>query len=729
MSDIAARLAQGRRDKLAKQVEKQNLQKGTLYQNLYNKLKTDYQQLQDDFKNLQKEVENLRKHEEMKAGIILQDLLDHIENKAAPYSSELISLAMEIKSLSSKAYSLLVNKMNFPKETLINQILNDVIKDIPSNLTNLDKCTEMIDLFRENNKLKKSETIEVCLAVDAVAFTPEMQITSNGEVKGVNPLTAKTSISPRCFSLFSKDPIELEKFIKANSNEILKAGFVFQVQPYDIMLQPFVIHVYPTVNGKGNETIVELLHKIRKICKSRNLTVKSYAFDGDTAYMELHKLYYESYIHKAVESEKFNYSSVRVFRVVSDFLHIIKRLRYRLLSSIIHCGFDEKSDAIDLDHVKSILSKSPDVVWCNELYTKMHDRLPLELFKIENFLALVSHGDLTAAAFWFPISISILAINAPDIGFENRRYLLETAFWFLVFYFDCWENDEVTLRSKKYKGDLHVTFFTRELLMEFTNTIHCHLQLMSTVKKFSYDRNSTTPLEHKFGQARIRAHDKHTLTKFLRTLSLLQAVNTGERLQELNKFQQDLQIRGRTNSFGVTVENPEDDNIFSAYDDNEEFSLENEKRYTAVAFAKAMLSLAGFDVQYSPMVDPETIMEWGIDYLTRMADDIPTKRKQSRISDKKINFGILKVNKSQKRVYQSQPTKQNVKEKIVDSILQERFGPTYTKKDLIRLFDALADSVDPPKLPKRNCKKEVLLQYLVDNLALIYEFLVFAEIE
>ena len=270
MSDIAARLAQGRRDKLAKQVEKQNLQKGTLYQNLYNKLKTDYQQLQDDFKNLQKEVENLRKHEEMKAGIILQDLLDHIENKAAPYSSELISLAMEIKSISSKAYSLLVNKMNFPKETLINQILNDVIKDIPSNLTNLDKCTEMIDLFRENNKLKKSETIEVCLAVDAVAFTPEMQITSNGEVKGVNPLTAKTSISPRCFSLFSKDPIELEKFIKANSNEILKAGFVFQVQPYDIMLQPFVIHVYPTVNGKGNETIVELLHKIRKICKRRD---------------------------------------------------------------------------------------------------------------------------------------------------------------------------------------------------------------------------------------------------------------------------------------------------------------------------------------------------------------------------------------------------------------------------------------------------------------------------
>ena len=105
--------------------------------------------------------------------------------------------------------------------------------------------------------------------------------------------------------------------------------------------------------------------------------------------------------------------------------------------------------------------------------------------------------------------------------------------------------------------------------MEFTNILHCNIQLMSTVINFCFDRNSTTPLEHKFGQARVRAHDKHTLTKFLRTLSILQAVDTGNKLAELDQFQQDLQIRGRNNSFGVTIKNQNNDDIYSVYDNDE----------------------------------------------------------------------------------------------------------------------------------------------------------------
>ena len=89
-----------------------------------------------------------------------------------------------------------------------------------------------------------------------------MKISSSGEVTGVDPSTAKTKISNKAFKLFSKDPSELERFIKANSNDLLKTGFVFQIQPYDVTLKPFVIHVFPTVNGKANETIVSLLHQI-----------------------------------------------------------------------------------------------------------------------------------------------------------------------------------------------------------------------------------------------------------------------------------------------------------------------------------------------------------------------------------------------------------------------------------------------------------------------------------
>ena len=129
------------------------------------------------------------------------------------------------------------------------------------------------------------------------------------------------------------------------------------------------------------------------------------------------------------------------------------------------------------------------------------------------------------------------------------------------------------------------------------------------------------------------------------------------------------------------------------------------------------------------MVDPDTIIEWGLDYLTRLPEDIPTKRKKSRISDKQVNFGITKCNKSQKRVYQSGPPKQKIKEEVVDSIIKQRFGDSYSKKDMILLFDVMADKINPPKLPKRTCKKCELFKYLVDNLALLYEFIAFEKFE
>ena len=112
-------------------------------------MQDDYQQLQVDYTKLQKEIEELRNREEVQKNTILQDLLTHAENPKLPYSSELISLATEVQSISHKAYTLLVDKLNFPKESVINQILNDVIKDIPDNLTNIEKGGEIIDLFRE----------------------------------------------------------------------------------------------------------------------------------------------------------------------------------------------------------------------------------------------------------------------------------------------------------------------------------------------------------------------------------------------------------------------------------------------------------------------------------------------------------------------------------------------------------------------------------------------------
>lgn len=49
-----------------------------------------------------------------------------------------------------------------------------------------------------------------------------------------------------------------------------------------------------------------------------------------------------------------NISNTKFLRIVSDFYHIIKRLRYRLLSSKIHAGFTINSISIDIDQLKKI---------------------------------------------------------------------------------------------------------------------------------------------------------------------------------------------------------------------------------------------------------------------------------------------------------------------------------------------------------------------------------------
>ena len=574
MISAGQRLAEGRLLKRKQAEERKEKKRAELAEAMSRKLRLEHNELKKQFCKLEEQIQSLQSKQAVVEDDLLSDLINHTGDTKEPYTSELIALAMEIQALSPKIYSLLVKKLHFPNESYINSIINDIISDIPDNLTDIDKAAELISLYREKNELKGSDSIDACLAVDAIAFTQDVKVSADGKITGLKQETS----SSKLFKMFTKDVTQFQKFLDANSEDLIRAGFVFQIQPYDVRLEPFIIHVEATVNGKANQKIVEILHEIRKICKNRNIKIRSYAFDGDTAYYELHKIYYQSYINKAIEEHSISFDRTRTIRTVSDLLHIIKRLRYRLLSSIIHCGFNIEEEMIDLENIKKILNHLQKVVWNDDLYTKMHDKLPLELFNIENFLKLFLSGEYVAASYWFPISLSILAVNAPDLGFSNRKYLLESAFWFLVFFKDCWDNAEPTLRQKKYKDQKDVMFYTNDLLIEFTNTIYCHLQLMTIIPSFSFDRNSTTPLEHKFGNARVRAKDRHTLAKFLKNVSIMQAIDTKQKLSELDSFQQDIQINGRTNSFGVTVESPDDEEIYEAYERGEKDSLENEKK-------------------------------------------------------------------------------------------------------------------------------------------------------
>ena len=641
-TSIGFKLAAARKQKNTERENKKQLQKTNFFQNQTNYLLKQKKLLEEELSKLKSEIEAHEVKQQEYKNTLLQDLMEHQINPENDYSSELLSLGIELKTISPKAYSILSSKLPFPKESIIENTIHQMIDKIPEQLTNVEMVPELINNYKEKKNISKSEQIDACLAVDALYFTPNVQISEDGEITGVDFKNQEQSIIKKAYSLFTKDPLEFQNYLTLNGDKLIRSGFVFQIQPYDIRYKPFVVHIYPSVNGKANSIIIDLLDKVRELAKNRNINIKSYAFDGDNAYKELHRIYYESYIDKAIKEHKIKFDRTRKFRVVSDFLHIIKRLRYRLLSSLIHAGFTVDDAVILIEEWQEILQLE-NIVLGDEYYTKMHDKLPLRMFSVENFLKLHHSGLNAAACFWFPISLSILAMSAPDLGYNYRFYLLNTAFWFLVFYKECWNNStEINLKQKKYKDERDVMFYTNDLLIEFTNTLHCQIQLMSTEENFSFDRNSTTPLEHKFGNARVRCNEIHTLQKFIQTISIMQTCDSlNSRMDFLKEFDQDYKIRGRSNSFGVTVESKDlDENMYSIYNEDTPESLEEEFKYTPQCFAKCMLCYGGFNVDYSNIFDPVEVLDWGINLIYQLSGDLPTQRKKKKISSSIITFDI-----------------------------------------------------------------------------------------
>lgn len=70
-----------------------------------NITKSTIAELNQEIEDLKKQIFDIQKAEETRQNTILSDLLQHTEDKKSPFSSETVSLAIELRSISPKAYS------------------------------------------------------------------------------------------------------------------------------------------------------------------------------------------------------------------------------------------------------------------------------------------------------------------------------------------------------------------------------------------------------------------------------------------------------------------------------------------------------------------------------------------------------------------------------------------------------------------------------------------------
>lgn len=174
------------------------------------------------------------------------------------------------------------------------------------------------------------------------------------------------------------------------------------------------------------------------------------------------------------------------------------------------------------------------------------------------------------------------------------------------------------LREVKYNEDNDVMFYSSELLIEFTNMIFSNTNLIHKIESFYLNRNTTTPLEHKFGMVRIRCEDVNTLRRFKTSMAELQIYET-----HINKGK----VNGRKQSFGVVVD--ETSNEFF----DEDCSL-NINDCSPMDLAKAVLKIATFSIEEEIQLDSLSWFMQLLEYLD------PPVEKRSHITSYSLELGI-----------------------------------------------------------------------------------------
>lgn len=172
----------------------------------------------------------------------------------------------------------------------------------------------MIVNFKKENSITGEMKLYCCLAVDALYFRPDIKVGPNG----VNGFLKNIEVDKKQLTSFENNIEYFISFVRDHWSEIIKAGFVYQINPFFFPIKPIVIHIIPTSHGKANNQIIEKLYTIKNILHNYRIEIMSFSFDGDNAFGPMNQNFYETFINRMIK--KIQYLSVEHFQY--EFLQI-----------------------------------------------------------------------------------------------------------------------------------------------------------------------------------------------------------------------------------------------------------------------------------------------------------------------------------------------------------------------------------------------------------------------
>jgi hypothetical protein len=461
-------------------------------------------------------------------------MLDIIKNYGRPpngrrYCIDTLAWTEEIHASSAHTLEIVRKVIPLPTERLLNSKFTQDRRLVSDALQNSDRIGELITIWEKSTPSISSSHRDVILSVDAVAFRPLVTVSEDGEVHGLKNLTRLED--PDIFAHFLRDPPAFAHFLQTHWKQAYSNLFAFHLQPVDPDLPCCVIHVYPARNGKGNpETVRKLLELRDKLETQFGFKVRGLAFDGDSCWNGLHDAFADEWKTLLVNSPQGAFPTLLTVArllldrvVICDPLHLLKRIRYRLLQLIQLCSPQEHLQFC-LSVIQEAHILSP-VVFDNSHESKMHDSLPLELFSLKT-LGYILYHPVVGETMMVPWCLLVVALTSDDLSTEARLEILEVGFWVLFLYEypdvipEPPNNSAVPLLRPKRCGDDKHSLYTDWQFRDALNTFMSLIILIDVSwYTFCLNRFGSNPLEHAFGHARIRCRDVNSMMRLIAGLS------------------------------------------------------------------------------------------------------------------------------------------------------------------------------------------------------------------
>ena len=434
------------------------------------------------------------------------------------WSQDTKKLCFVVRSLGSKAYDYLRHYIALPcKQTLLDEFRNDLLC-WSENLVAPEGASRICNFFRQYSRVNEEDEVDVILSIDAMAMEPLNETQSLNE-------PAHNSV------------------------------FFFQILPLRCEHRTFPLHLMTRASGSASTDVLQRIDYLCSVLQESKISVRAIATDGDAGYNTLHEKMFNSWIGAFTRigldsalTIVCDYSC----RVLSDFLHLLKNARSRVLNCRVTMCPDGGApfDAKDLNECLGLGLALTDY----SAKGRMRDIYPLELFTLENFCKLYDSGLVNMALYILPYALWMHAIRNPDISIEMRRQFLSHVIEIFTYHLKVLDLLDRKLISENKKEGVVQYFCSRRHAIRVCNTVMATLvELGRGTENLALDRLGTHATECTFGLIRLLCHNKHNWKTIHRSFARVTL------LEELaSELEYPIRIRGRENIGGTKIANSED---------------------------------------------------------------------------------------------------------------------------------------------------------------------------